>query len=92
MDQSLEKATFWLRHCDKTLSLRQRKILNLLLDAGPHGFEGAMNTKKYTNLTGISRATASRELIDLEGMGLLYKAGAGRSTRYYIGIDGWMLS
>ena len=29
------------------MSPRQRKVLNRLLDAGPSGFEGGMNTRKY---------------------------------------------
>jgi Fic family protein len=57
IDQALEKARFWQAHQDKTLSARQRKVLNALLDAGPAGFEGGMSTKKYESLTGASRAT-----------------------------------
>jgi Fic family protein len=63
--------------------------MNLLLDAGPGGFEGGMSTKKYENVTGTSRATASRELIDLAAMGLLRQIGAGRSTRYGVALPGW---
>jgi Fic family protein len=88
IDESLVKARFWLLHQDKGLSARQRKLLNTLLDAGPSGFEGGMSTKKYENLTGASRATSSRELVDLETMGLLYRVGEGRSTRYYLAVTG----
>jgi len=89
IDESLVKARFWFDHRDKELTPRQRKVLNALLDAGPDGFEGGMSTKKYENLTGASRATSSRDLIELEQMKLLRQAGAGRSTRYYINIEGW---
>ena len=89
VDQTLVKARFWLDHGNKALGERQRKVLNLLLDAGPGGFEGGMSTKKYENVTGTSRATASRELIDLEAMGLLKHVGGGRSTRYYVALPGW---
>ncbi|AIY40662.1 Fic family protein [Collimonas arenae] len=89
IDESLEKARFWFTHRDKELAPRQRKLLNALLDAGSGGFEGGMSTKKYESLTGASRATSSRDLIELEQMGLLRQAGAGRSTRYYLNIDGW---
>lgn len=89
IDASLEKARFWLRHHDQELTPRQRKVVNVLLDAGPGGFEGGMSTKKYESLTGASRATSSRDLIELAAMGLLRHAGAGRSTRYYINIEGW---
>lgn len=89
IDQSLAKARFWSAHRDKDLSTRQRKVVNTLLDAGPGGFEGGMSTKKYESLAATSRATASRELIELVALGLLCTAGAGRSTRYYINLAGW---
>jgi Fic family protein len=89
VDHALVKARFWLDHGYKALSERQRKVMKLLLDAGPGGFDGGMSTKKYENVTGTSRATASRELIELDAMGLLQRVGAGRSTRYYIRLPGW---
>jgi Fic family protein len=89
VDASLGKARFWLVHRDKALTARQRKVINVLLDAGPGGFEGGMSTRKYESIGGTSRATASRELIELEELGLLRRRGAGRSTRYYPNIEGW---
>lgn len=64
-------------------------MINVLLDAGPGGFEGGMSTRKYESLTGASRATSSRDLIELETMGVLQRVGDGRSTRYYLAIPGW---
>ena len=84
IDEKLAKARFWMTHSDKTLNERQRKVLNLLLDSGPDGFEGGMSTKKYESIAKTSRATASRELIQLEAFGLLEQSGAGRSTRYRV--------
>jgi Fic family protein len=89
MDASLEKVRFWYSHRDHELTPRQRKAINALLDAGPGGFEGGLSTKKYERLTAASRATSSRELIDLAQAGLLRQTGAGRSTRYSLNIDGW---
>ena len=89
MDASLEKARFWFSHREQELTPRQRKVINALLDAGPNGFEGGMSTRKYEHLTGASRATSSRELIELAHAGLLRQDGAGRSTRYRLNIDGW---
>ena len=89
IDDTLAKGKFWIAHHDKTLNDRQRKVLNLLLDAGPGGFEGGMSTKKYESIANTSRATASRELIELEAMGLLQQTGAGRSTRYQVKLPGW---
>ena len=90
VDQSLAKARFWTTHSDKDLNGRQRKVVNALLDAGPGGYQGGMNTRKYEAMAATSRATASRELIELAGLGLLRTVGAGRSTRYYIELDGWV--
>jgi Fic family protein len=89
IDASLEKARFWATHREQTLNDRQRKVLNVLLDAGRHGFEGGMSTRKYESLTSASRATSSRDLAELEEAGLLRRVGGGRSTRYYIGLPGW---
>jgi len=89
IDDTLAKARFWMDHSSKDLNERQRKAVNLLLDAGPNGFEGGMSTRKYESITGTSRASASRELIELEALGLLARAGAGRSTRYYVKLPGW---
>lgn len=80
---TLAKARFWLRHQATDLNERQRKTLNRLLDAGPDGFEGGINTRKYTGLTRTSRATAYRELADLVEKGCLRPTGkGGRSSAY----------
>ena len=89
VDASLAKARFWSVHGAIDLTTRQRKAVNSLLDRGPGGFEGGLNTRKYVSLTGASRATASRELMELAELGVLAQAGAGRSVRYYINLPGW---
>ena len=81
----MQKARFWQRHSQTELNARQRKVLNRLLDAGLTGFEGRINTRKYTALAKVSKATASRELTDLLGKGCLVKrSGGGRNTAYDI--------
>ena len=52
------------------------------LDAGPGRFDGGMSTGKYVAITGVSRATAYRELTQLVELALLEKSGQGRGTRY----------
>lgn len=64
------------------LSASQRKILARLHRAGPEGFLGGMTTEKYVKLTGVSRATAWRELDELRTHALLIRSGDGRATRY----------
>ncbi|MBE0598687.1 MAG: Fic family protein [Desulfuromonadales bacterium] len=81
----LLKARFWQRHAAASLTERQRKVLNRLLDAGPGGFEGGMTTRKYAGLAGVSKATAQREIADLLDKGMLRpKTGGGRSASYEV--------
>lgn len=89
VEASLRKARFWVTHASKPLSARQRKCVNAMLDRGPGGFEGGMSTRKYESLTGASRAAASRDLIELDAIGVLRQVGGGRSTRYYVNLEGW---
>ena len=83
--RTLAKARFWLRHQQRSVNERQRRVLNRLLDAGPGQFEGGMTTRKYGHLTKTSRATAYRELADLAEKGCLVPLdGGGRSSAYDI--------
>ena len=89
IDLSLVKGRFWAQHSQADLTVRQRKIINLLLDAVPAGFTGGISTQKYVSIAQTSRATASRELLDLEKKSVLVAAGVGRGTRYDLAIPGW---
>jgi len=81
-------ARFWQEASRLTLSARQKKVLNRLLDAGPGGFEGGLTTRKYVGMTKTSRATAKREIADLVEKKLLVRGSAGgRSTRYELAWD-----
>lgn len=64
------------------LNARQEKVLNRMFEAGPDGFEGGMQAKKYKSIASVSKATATRDLVDLVKMGALRAEGGGRSTRY----------
>lgn len=82
---TLAKARFWLRHQNTHLNERQRKVLNRMLDAGPEGFEGGINTRKYMSLTKTSRTTAYRELAEMVEKGCLVPTGkGGRSSGYMV--------
>jgi Fic family protein len=82
---TLAKARFWLRHQSTPLNARQRKALNRLLDAGPDGFEGGINTRKYMSLTKTSRTTAYRELAEMVEKGCITPTGkGGRSSGYVV--------
>ncbi len=84
VQSAADKIAFWshINAAHTDLSAAQRKTLGKLVDAGPDGFAVAMSTEKYVHLTGVSRATAYRELTDLTERGLLARTGQGRGTRY----------
>lgn len=89
LDRSLEKAKFWTTHAGNSLTDAQRKAVNVLLDAGPQGFDGGMSTRKYCSLTKVSPATASRDLGALAKLGVFVVTGKGKSTRYWINMPDW---
>ena len=82
IETALDKASFW--QSAPAMNERQKKSMQKLLDAGPDGFEGGMSAEKYGNLTGASKATATRDLTDLALRGVLRKTGQGRGTRYWL--------
>ena len=68
------------------LNPRQTKVLGRMFEAGPEGFSGGMNARKYVGLTGVSKATATRDLQELAQMGALVSVGGGRSTSYNFSV------
>ena len=86
----MRKARFWEALAGQTLSERQIKAVNRLLD----GFEGKLTTSKWAALTKASADTALRDITDLVERGILTKdEGGGRSTSYSL-VDwiGWNAS
>jgi Fic family protein len=93
IEESLARARFWSDHQRFDLNERQRKVLNKMLDVGPGRFEGGLTQRKYVGLTGVSPATAWRDLEDLLKKRLITPGdGAGRSTYYNLAIPGWAWS
>jgi Fic family protein len=76
------KTTFWRLHAQASLTERQKKVINRLLDQGPGGFQGGMTTQKYASMAHCSPATAFRELDQLYKLGILERVGQGRGVRY----------
>jgi Fic family protein len=88
-----DKAHFRLRAAQSHINERQRKVLERLLDAGHvgsgGGFLGGMTNEKYAKITGASKATATRDLVDLADKELLRIEGIGKATRYAVNVPGW---
>lgn len=89
-----DKAQFRLRAAQCQTNERQRKALERLLEAGHAGsgggFLGGMSADKYAKITGTSKATATRDLVDLADKGLLRVEGVGKATRYAVNVPGWV--
>ncbi|EKD28172.1 MAG: hypothetical protein ACD_79C00404G0001, partial [uncultured bacterium] len=85
IENILLKSKFWQKHYQTELNDRQKKVINRLLDKGPGGFEGGLTTKKYVAMTKASRATAFREISDLQEKGILIQTNSsGRNVSYDI--------
>ncbi|CAG9185784.1 hypothetical protein LMG32289_06105 [Cupriavidus pampae] len=89
IDQAIEKRQFWEKHEGSGLHDRQRKVLQRLLDDGDGGFLGGLNAEKYMKMTGVSKATATRDLSEMVKGGQLWSEGVGKAVRYYISVPGW---
>ena len=75
----LYKARFWEAIKDQPLNVRQRMVINRILD----GFEGKLTSSKWAKLTKSSPDTALRDITDLVDRGVLVRDSAGgRSTSY----------
>ena len=81
----LNQARFFDRHRAK-LNDRQLRTVRRMLDAGPDGFEGGMNARKYVSFNRVSKATATRDLQTLVEHGAFRPIGAGRSARYELNL------
>ena len=75
----LFKAEFWKVHAQAKINIRQRDMINRLLD----GFTGKLTSTKYAKIEKCSPDTALRDINDLIEIGILVKEeGGGRSTSY----------
>lgn len=67
------------------MTASQRKAQAKLSDAAPHGFEGGLSAGKYTAITGLSRATAYRELTQRR-FGSAGENGGGQGDAVWIDL------
>lgn len=89
IDQTLHKTRFCARHAGVSLNKRERNVLQRLLGDGDGGLLGRLNAEKYVNMTGASKATATRDLASMLSAGLLWTTGQGKGLRYFVSMPGW---
>lgn len=82
---TLQKAKFFDIYRHK-LNDRQLKAVNKMIEKGEEGFEGGMTAKKYISITKTSKATATRDLQELQSIGVFVQEGFGRSVRYQLNL------
>ncbi len=83
---TIKKAHF-LDQKKSFLNERQYKVVLKIFDQGIAGFDGGMTARKYISITKISKATATRDLIDLVEKQIFTSIGAGRSVRYELNFS-----
>lgn len=71
----------------RQLNSRQEKVLLRMFAEGPSGFSGGLSADNYIRITKTSRATATRDLVDLIHKGALVKTGELRQTRYWLNLS-----
>jgi len=78
------KRQFWQKYNDVKMNDRQIKVLKKLVE----GFEGNINSSKWTRMTKCTKMTATRDINDLIEKGLLKKNNSGgRSTSYLLNLN-----
>lgn len=65
---------------------RQWSVVDRLLANAPDDPEGCLTARQYLEKTGVSKATATRDLQDLVSKGALNPIGEGRGARYTLNL------
>ncbi|MCC5961412.1 MAG: Fic family protein [Rhodobacteraceae bacterium] len=70
------------------LSQRGEKVLRRLFAEGPRRVSEGISAGPYSKIAGVSLATATRDLVELEAVGAVFKGvEGGRSTRYLLSVS-----
>src|SRR5690606_7459187 len=88
LDRIITKAKFWNSYSHIEFNEAQKKVLNRLLNGEENDFPQGISASKYQKVTGVSKATTTRQLTELLQWDVLHKLeGGGRNTRYVLKID-----
>lgn len=83
------QSVWWKQNAHLGLNERQEKVVRKLFQYGTQGMEGGLTTRKYIGMTRASKATATRDLSQLERLGVLTRnESGGRSTNYSLNAFG----
>ncbi|MEZ4799964.1 MAG: hypothetical protein R2809_09370 [Flavobacteriales bacterium] len=85
IDFTLLKSKYFDNYSDK-FNASQLKVIQRMFAEGPAGFKGGMTATKYSRVSQVSKATATRHLTELLKLGALSVQGQGRSTRYFLNL------
>lgn len=83
VERVLQKATIYST-LGKELNERQKKVIDRLFEAEPEGFAGGLSAGNYITITKAPRATTTRDLQKLVGLGILRQTGERRHARYWL--------
>ncbi len=85
-DFVLKKRAF-LGHWEGRLPARPFGVLRRLFADGADGVARGLSVQKYRRMTGVSKPTATRDLVALVSAGVLVQEGQGRATRYAVRLQ-----
>jgi Fic family protein len=68
----------------RRLNARQAKAFDRMAREGARGFVGGMSAGKYQKIAHTSKATATRDLVEMVELGLLARTGKGPAVGYQI--------
>ena len=84
LSKVLDKASFWQRHSQMTMTDRQKTVLNIYLD----GYTGKLTVKNWAKHAHISSDTAARDIGDLVQKDVLVpQEGRVRDISYAIRVS-----
>jgi Fic family protein len=88
IERAVQIAGFWARHRETPLTHRQRRLLEMAL-APDDPDQGWLTAKRAARQTKVERVTASRDLAQLETLGVIERDpnAGGRSTRYRVRLE-----
>ena len=84
VDKVIALRHFWDKTETSGLRERQKTVLRYALEARGAECIDALNAEKYMSLTGVSKATATRDLSAMVGSGQLRTLGRGKALRYFV--------